>query len=108
MVKSIKYREACIENIKEVLTVKSYASDKVPSSANDLKHFPPSFSRCLVVDSQNCTSDDAEKLIKLRISPTEIILGICSLETFGTGSSKPTNKRGFHIVPWWFIELSYM
>ncbi|GFT27115.1 hypothetical protein TNCV_4676301 [Trichonephila clavipes] len=58
----------------------SYASVVAPSDVT--KNKEKSFDYCLVVDSDNCSSEDVKKIIKAKINPAESKLGVCDMEKY--------------------------
>ncbi|GFQ88618.1 hypothetical protein TNCT_189021 [Trichonephila clavata] len=82
-VKAANFLEACKQSLKEAIATQitpkpSYASVVAPSVAPKEKE--KSFDYCLVVDSDNCSSDDVRKIIKSKINPAESKLGVCDLK----------------------------
>ncbi|GFQ81959.1 hypothetical protein TNCT_387691 [Trichonephila clavata] len=73
-VKAANFLEAYKQSLKEAIATQitpkpSYASVVAPSVAPKEKE--KSFDYCLVVDSDNCSSDDVRKIIKSKINPAE-------------------------------------
>ncbi|GFQ98694.1 uncharacterized protein TNCT_323821 [Trichonephila clavata] len=82
-VKAANFLEACKQSLKEAIATQitpkpNYASVVAPSVAP--KEKGKSFDYCLVVDSDNCSSDDVRKIIKSKINPAESKLGVCDLK----------------------------
>ncbi|XP_035219877.1 uncharacterized protein LOC118192959 [Stegodyphus dumicola] len=101
-IKSLGYREACRESLKDIFVKPTYASAVLPSPVDNVKQRPSyasvvapsdvtrineksliSSDCCLIVDSENCSSDDVKKVIKLKINPLEAKLGVYTLKNIG-------------------------
>ncbi|GFQ89773.1 hypothetical protein TNCT_135291 [Trichonephila clavata] len=74
IVKAANFLEACKQSLKEAIATQitprpSYASVVARSVAPKDKEKSRDY--CLVVDSDNCSSDDVRKIIKSKINPAE-------------------------------------
>ncbi|GFU73705.1 hypothetical protein TNCV_3404231 [Trichonephila clavipes] len=56
----------------------SYANVLAPSGVTENKGKSSDY--CVVVDSDNCSSEDVKKIIKAKINPAESKLGVCDLK----------------------------
>ncbi|GFY38349.1 angiotensin-converting enzyme [Trichonephila inaurata madagascariensis] len=78
MIKSEKFVEACKESLKDVMSSlpkKTYSSVVAPSYGGELNK--PSRKTCSVlIEAENCNSDDARKLFKAQINPRKENIGI--------------------------------
>ncbi|GFS47690.1 uncharacterized protein TNCV_1973531 [Trichonephila clavipes] len=82
-VKSANFLEACKQSLKEAIASqatpkRSYANVVAPSGVTENKG--KSSDCCVVVDSDNCSSEDVKKIIKAKINPAESKLGVCDLK----------------------------
>ncbi|GFV39543.1 hypothetical protein TNCV_1367841 [Trichonephila clavipes] len=77
-VKSANFLEACKQSLKEAIASqvtpkRSYANVVAPSGVTENKGKSSDY--CVVVDSDNCSSEDVKKIIKPKINPAESKLG---------------------------------
>ncbi|GFU77778.1 gag-like protein [Trichonephila clavipes] len=82
-VKSANFLEACKQSLKvaiasQVTPKRSYANVVAPSGVTENKGKSSDY--CVVVDSDNCSSEDVKKIIKAKINPAESKLGVCDLK----------------------------
>ncbi|GFX42909.1 hypothetical protein TNCV_5072731 [Trichonephila clavipes] len=82
-VKSANFLEACKQSLKEAIASqvtpkRSYANVVAPSGVTENKGKSSDY--CVVVDSDNCSSEDVKKIIKAKINPAESKLGVCDLK----------------------------
>ncbi|GFY46666.1 hypothetical protein TNIN_221191 [Trichonephila inaurata madagascariensis] len=82
-VKAANFLETCKQSLKEAIAIQvtpkqSYASVMAPSGVT--KNKEKSSDYCLVVDSDNCSSEDVKKIIKAKINPAVSKLGVCDLK----------------------------
>ncbi|GFW29087.1 uncharacterized protein TNCV_2356451 [Trichonephila clavipes] len=82
-VKCANFLEACKQNLKkaiasQVTPKRSYSNVVAPSGVT--KNKGKSSDYCVVVDSDNCSSEDVKKIIKAKINPVESKLGVCDLK----------------------------
>ena len=80
-IKSLNFREACKESLKDILVKPTYSSAVLPSVADEVKQ--NSLNCGLVVSSEEHSSEDIKKIIKLQINPVENKLGVINMKNIG-------------------------
>lgn len=80
--RAANFMEACKASLQDAIFKPSYASVAASNVNNKDKSTFPS-EHGLIVDSENCSSDDIKKIIKLKVNPIEAKLGIRDFKNIG-------------------------